>query len=156
MESELIKATEDKIQKILKEGITTSNLVHLYKLSKIRHLAKEDENMRDSAYGNYGRDNRYGREQYGEGSYGRRSRDSRGRYRGHERMDEMYEAYSRYSEGSNEYRESGNYGAKEDSMKNLEYMLECMVELVTMLMSEAETPDERSLIKKYTKKLSEM
>jgi hypothetical protein len=36
------------MKSILDEGITTTNLDILYRLSKIKHMAKEDENM----YGN--------------------------------------------------------------------------------------------------------
>ena len=35
MEEQLKEKTEESIKKILKEGITTNNLDHLYKLTKI-------------------------------------------------------------------------------------------------------------------------
>ena len=117
--------------------------------------------MRYRAYGNDG----YGRNSYGEGeSYGRRSRDSRGRYtargydskyRGHEIMDDMYGNYEAYAEGREQYGR-GNYGAKEDTMMSLEYMLESMVNFVEMLKEDASSQEEVNLIKKYTKKISEM
>ena len=70
MHEKLEKKTEESIQKILDEGITTNNLEHLYKLTKINHIAKEDESMN---YGNYGR--RPGYDSYGNygryGEYGR-------------------------------------------------------------------------------------
>ena len=50
MQEKLEKKTEESIKKILDEGITTNNLDHLYKLTKINHIAKEDGNMN---YGNY-------------------------------------------------------------------------------------------------------
>ena len=46
MNETLEKKTEESINKILKEGITTNNLDHLYKLTKINKMAKEgDKNM---------------------------------------------------------------------------------------------------------------
>ena len=49
MEDKVIQKTEDSINKIIDEGITTTNLDNLYKLSKIKHMAKEDKEMN---YGN--------------------------------------------------------------------------------------------------------
>ena len=139
---------------------------------------KEDESMRYRAYGrdaygeyerssyndgtmgNYSNYSNYGNE----GSYGRRSRDSRGRYtergrdakyRGHEMIDEVYEAYGEYSEGREQYGR-GNYSAKEDTMKSLDYMMQSVVQFIQMLQQDAETQEEAELIKKYTRKISEM
>ena len=86
-----------------------------------------DEKMNYDEYNEYGRDNygimgnRLGN--YGRDEYGARGRDSRGRYRGTSYMDRMYNEYGRYEEGREQYNR-GNYNAKEDSMKSLEYMLE--------------------------------
>ena len=63
MEEQLKEKTEESIKKILEEGITTNNLDHLYKLSKINKIAKEEGNM----YGNYGEYNGRGPSR---GSYG--------------------------------------------------------------------------------------
>ena len=41
-------------------------------------------------------------------------------------------------------------------MKSLEYMLESVVDFVGMLKKEATNQEEINLIKKYTKKISEM
>ena len=41
MHEKLEKKTEESINKILEEGITTNNLDHLYKLTKINHIAKD-------------------------------------------------------------------------------------------------------------------
>ena len=64
MHEKLEKKTEESINKILDEGITTNNLDHLYKLTDIYKDAKEVENMN---YGNYG--SRAGYDRYG--NYGR-------------------------------------------------------------------------------------
>ena len=42
MHQKLEEKTKESINKILDEGITTANLDHLYKLTKINHIAKED------------------------------------------------------------------------------------------------------------------
>ena len=147
VEHKIISKTEELITQILDKGIDTSNLDYLYKLSKIKHLAKEDENMN---YGNYGRGNygeygrgnysEYGRggyDNYGESSYGRRERDSRGRYRGHEHLDRIYDDYGRYMES----RE--RYGAGEESDKSFHYMVKALEDFIMVLHEEAETPQQK-------------
>ena len=105
----------------------------------------------------------YGRENYG--TYGRRMRDSRGRYmdsgrmgrryRGEDMMDEMHELYRNYSEGR-ENMNMGNYGAKEGTMKSLEYMLQSIVDFIEMLKKDANSQEEVELIQEYTRHISEM
>lgn len=155
------EAVEKSIDVVLENEINANNLEHLYKLVDIhKDVANEEywkmkeEKMRYSNYGNYGN---YGRNAYGEGSYGRRSRDSRGRYTTPEdKMDEMYMNYQAYSEGREAYGRSGNYSAKEDSIMCLENMLESMVDFVKMLKEQAGSQEEMELIHKSIKKLSEM
>ena len=142
MNEKLEKKTEESIKKILDEGITTNNLEHLYKLTKINHIAKEDENMN---YGNYGN---YGREQYGEyDGYGARRRDSRGRYmeggygrryRGHDHLDRMYDEYGRYSESRERYGAGSQEGEK-----SFMYMVKALEDFIMVLHEEAETEQQR-------------
>lgn len=158
------RVVEKPIETIVKDGVSSNNLDYLYKLVDIHKdianeeywKAKEDTFMRYGEYGEYGA---YGRNSYGRGSYGRRSRDSRGRYTGNspeDRMDEMYMNYQAYSEGREAYGRSGNYSAKEDSMKSLEFMLQSAVDLFKMLKEEASSQEEAEMIKKYAHKISEM
>lgn len=161
--TDTIKQETERIMKqIAENGLDGENIEILGKAVDIhKDLANEEywknkEEVMDMRYGNYGRDS------YREGSlreYGRRRRDSRGRYmesgrgqryRGHDMIDEMSEHYGNYSEGR------GNYGAKEETMMSLEYMLESMVDFVEMLQQEADSQEEVNLIRKYTKKISEM
>ena len=141
MEEQLKQKTEESIKKILDEGITTNNLDHLYKLSKINHIAKEEENMNYGEYGNYGRGGsygrgNYGREQYGEyGEYGARGR--RRRYRGDDYMDRMAGEYGRYQES----RE--RYGASEEKDKSFHYMVKALEDFIKLLGEEAETPQQK-------------
>ena len=169
--TEMIEKTNEqvveKINSILKDGVKQTNVDYLYKLVDIhKDLAneeywnkmKEEDGMRYKGYygdnynegGSYGRRRRDSRGRYMEGGYGRRAD-----YRGHDMMDEMQEHYGNYSEGREQYSR-GNYGAKEDTMKSLEYMLESMVDFVEMLHEDASSQEEVNLIKRYTKKISEM
>lgn len=156
MLEDIKKIVDKPLETIVKDGVSASNLDYLYKLIDIQKdianieywEAKEDKFMRYGEYGTYGRD-----------TYGRRRRDSRGRYMGHrpeDKIDEMYMNYQAYSEGREAYGRSGNYSAKEDSVMCLENMLESMVDFVKMLKEEAGSQEEMELIHKYVKKISEM
>ena len=155
MHEKLEKKTEESINKILDEGINTNNLDHLYKLTKINHIAKEEENMN---YGNYGEYNgrrpgydTYGRDNYGEygnygnygeygrGSYGRRGRDMR--YRGDDYMDRMSGEYGRYMESKQ------RYGASEETDKSFHYMVKALEDFIRVLHEEAETPQQKQMVK---------
>lgn len=138
MEDKLIDKTCELIDQILDEGINTNNLDPLYKLTKIKHIAKEDKDMN---YGNYYGDrySNYGRGDYrGYDDYGRRERDSRGRYRGHEHLDRMYDNYGRYM-GNRE-----RYGAGDtETDKSFHYMVEALEDFIMVLKEEAETPQQK-------------
>ena len=132
MHEKLAKKAEESIDKILKEGITTNNLEHLYKLTDIYKDAKEVENMN---YGNYGTRrpgyDSYGRDNYGEygnygENYGRRGRDMR--YRGDDYMDRM----------SNEYGE--------ESDKAFHFMAKALGEYLDFLHEEADTPQKKQML----------
>lgn len=152
---------EEKICQIIDDDISTNNIEMLDMLIDIhKDIANEDYwkgKEKEMRYSNYGRgyNEGYGRRGYGEGSYGRRERDSRGRYKGHDYIDEMYGEYGRYEEGRQDYNR-GNYGAKEDTLKSLEYMLESMVDFVEMLKSEAGSQEEMQLIREYTQRIAQM
>lgn len=155
---------EEKIKMILDEGIHSENLETLGELIDIHkdlcneeYWKKKEEVMDmnyNRGYGEYGN--------YGE--YGRRRRDSRGRYmrrgvdsryQGHEMIDEMHDGYQEYSEGREAYNR-GNYGAKNDTMKSLDYMLQSVTQFIEMLKQDASSQEEMELIKKYTREISEM
>lgn len=165
----LKEQVESQINSTIEEGINPENVDYIYRLMDIhKDIANEEywkkkEEMymyRNSGYGNYGRDE-YGRESYGRG----RERDSRGRfkeggsygrrYRGDEMLDEMYKGYQGYSEGREEYGR-GNYGAKEGTMKSLEYMLQSVTEFLEMIKNDANSQEEMQLIQEYTRQISEM
>lgn len=151
MNEKLEKKTEESINKILEEGLTTNNLDHLYKLAKINHLAKEDENMNNYGnYGNYGGRragyDAYGRDEYGRGSYGeygesygRRGRDMK--YRGDDSLDRMYGEYGRYQESRQ------RYGAGEETDKSFHYMVEALKDFIMVLHEEAENEQQRQQLR---------
>ena len=153
MHEKLEKKTEESINKILEEGITTNNLDHLYKLTKINHIAKEEENMnnygnygnygaRRAGYDSYGRDS-YGRDNYGEygrGSYGRRGYDMK--YRGDDSLDRMAGEYGRYMES----RERYGVGSQETD-KSFHYMVKALEDFVMVLKEEAETPQQKQMLR---------
>ncbi len=149
MHEKLEKKTEESINKILEEGITTNNLDHLYKLTKINHIAKEEENMnnygnygnyggRRAGYDSYGRDNygEYGRGGYGEGSYGRRGYDMK--YRGDDSLDRMAGEYGRYMES----RERYGAGSQETD-KSFMYMVKALEDFIMVLKEEADSPQQK-------------
>lgn len=167
----LKQETEKKIEEVMKQGLQPNNVDMLYSLVDIhKDIANEEywkekgEHMRYSRGGSYnergrGSYNERGRGSYNEGYGARgrgRERDSRGRYKGHEMIDDMYMEYGNYAEGREQYNRGGSYGAKEDVVKSLEYMMESVVCFVEMLMGDAESQEEMEIIKHYTKKISEM
>ena len=135
MEDKLIEKTEASIKKILDEGLTTNNLDHLYKLAKIKHMAKEDSNM----YGNYGNNyngRRAGYDTYG--NYGARGRDMR--YRGEDELDRMMGEYGRYQESRQ------RYGASEETDKSFHYMLKALEDFIRVLHEEADSPQQKQML----------
>ena len=144
MEEKVIEKVEEKIQHILDQDINTTNLDHLYKLSKIKHLAKEDKSMNYGNYGNYsgrgpsrGSYGEYGNYGYGD-SYGRRGYDMK--YRGEDELDRMYGEYGRYQESRN------RYGASEETDKSFHYMVKALEDFVKVLYEEAQTPQQKQML----------
>ena len=140
MEEKVIKKMEESINKIIEEGVTTNNLDNLYKLSKIKHMAKEDEKMNYGEYGarrpgfdSYGRYDNYGN--YDRGSYGARGRDMR--YRGDEHIDRMSGEYGRYMENRS------RYGAGEETDRSFHYMIKSLEDFIKVLYEEADTQQQK-------------
>lgn len=172
MLEKLKEETENVICDILDEGIKMDNIELLDKVVDIHkdvaneeywEAKKEDMDMRYSrgSYGevrggNYGRD--YSRES-SDGSYGRRRRDSRGRYmesgrsgnyRGHEMLEDMQYNYGEYSEG----RE--RYGADKETMESFKYMLKSFKDYYKHLKQEASSQQEVEMLEDVAREISEM
>ena len=96
---------------------------------------------------------RYMRDDYRD-DYGRRSRDSRGRYmgrgnyEGEDMIDEMREHYDNYMEGA---RYSGP-----EKEKAFDYMLKSAEDFFCYLMEEVENPEQMEKIRRTARKISEM
>lgn len=152
----LKEKVENGIKNIAENGIEREELDTLYKLVDIhKDLANEEywekkKEVMEMRYRGYDRED-----------YGRRMRDSRGRYmargrgRGNygneEPMEEMYEAYQEYSEGREQYGHDDK-----GTMKALEYMLEAGVDFFEKLKEDAGSEQELNMIKHYARKISEM
>lgn len=150
MHEKLEKKTEESINKILDEGITTANLEHLYKLIDIYKDAKEVESMNNYGnYGNYGARrpgyDSYGRDNYGEygnygENYGRRGYDMK--YRGDDSLDRMSGEYGRYMES----RERYGAGSQETD-KSFMYMVKALEDFIKVLEEEADTQQQKMQLK---------
>ena len=154
---------DEKISEILEEGINHENLealgdlVDIHKdVSNEEYWEKKEEVMEmnrrgyGSEYGNYGRRGVPGS---GRGRYSRRGMN--GRYQGENMLEDMHEMYRDYSDGREEYGR-GNYGAKNETMKSLECMLESVVDFMEMLKKDANSQEEVELIQRYAEEIGDM
>jgi len=154
MDERLLEKINEKIKEVLDQEINSNNLEFLYKLRKIKHYIKEDENMygnyggRRPGYDSYGRDSYGNYGNYGEGSYGRRGYDKK--YRGDDHLDRAYNEYGRYEES----RE--RYGANENTMKSLEYMLHSLEDFARYLKEDAQSPQEVEMIRQTAQRIAQM
>ena len=147
-EKKVIEKTTESIDKIINEGLTINNIDNLYKLSKIKHMAKEDEKMNNygeyngrnpghNSYGRYGEYGNYG--DYGRESYGRRGYDMK--YRGDDELDRMSGEYGRYQESRN------RYGASEETDKSFHYMVKSLEDFIKVLYEEADTQQQKQMLR---------
>lgn len=175
----LKKLVETELKSILNIGIQEDNVDNLGKLVDIHKdienecywkMKEEVIKMRYNDYDEhkYGDDRMYGPEDYENERYDRYGRrgvpgSGRRRYRssyGHgneseEMIERMREHFGNY-EYSKEELGRGNYGAKNDTMKNLDGMLSAMMKFMQSLEEDADSQEEVQLIKKYARKMSEM
>lgn len=162
MQKDVKCETERIINKIVDNGLEIENvdllgkLIDIHKdLSNEEYWKKKEEvyEMRYDDYNDYGRRGMPGT---GRGRYGRRGvpGTGRGRYRGETPMDEMHEHYDNYNEAYEEM-DRGNYGAEGEMVKSVEGIMKNVYEIVEEL-SDANTPEVTTIIKRYAKKISEM
>jgi hypothetical protein len=137
MEDKVLEKVEELIKQITEEGISMNNIEMLYKLSKIKHMAKEDKSMNYGNYGAYGNYGRGGYGNYGEG-YGRRGYDTK--YRGDEQLEKLSGDYGRYME-------SRSYGAGKESNEAYRYMTESLKDFTKYLFEIAETPQQQQMLR---------
>lgn len=152
MDEKLLEKVNEKIKEVVDQDINTNNLEYLYKLRKIKHYIKEDENMNygnygeyngrgpsRGSYGDYGRGG-YGADSYGEygrgGNYGRRGYDAK--YRGDDHLERLYGEYGRYEENR------GRYGAGDaETDKSFMYMVKALEDFIMVLKEEADSPQQK-------------
>lgn len=162
LNDKVINKVEEKINKIIETGIQSENVDYLYKLIDIHKDIKSEDywkTKKEVMKMRYRDD--YGME-YGTGSYGRRGvpgtgrgrYSARGRYRGEDMIEEMRDNYMNYSEASEEMNR-GNYGAESDMVESVETIMKNIYQIVEEL-SQADSPEVAQIIKRYSRKISEM
>ena len=150
----ICEQVEELIGKISEEGIQADNVELLGDLIDIHKDIANEKYWDVKKEGIKMRYNR-GYDEYNEGSYGRRGRDSRGRYTGRGMMHEGEEMIEEMREHYGNYMESGRYNGPEKD-KAFNYMLQSAEEFFMHLMDEAENPEQIQKIKKTARKISEM
>ena len=176
---ELKEKIEEKIKSMTENGIDDCNIDMLGKMVDIHKDIEQEEyhcekiklkkEANDMRYGNY--------DEYNEG-YGRRRRDSRGRYmegdynerggRGRGRgnyghympypevyMDRMMDGMEGYMEGREQYNR-GNYGAKGQTIESLEKMLEGTHAFVGDILQDPEQKEAHEVVRHYIKEFQEL
>lgn len=179
---EKLKEIVEKELKSIEEGTIDSENIDL--IGKLVDIHKDISNEEYWETKKEAMKMRYrGNDEYGE-SYGRRRRDSRGRYMEGESMgrsgrsgsrggnygnygnyghympfypyiDDMMDGMEGYMEGREEYGR-GNYGAKGQSVDSLEKMLEGIVAFVEEIQNDPEQKEEKEVVNHYIRKLKEM
>ena len=155
---------EKELEKNGAKSINVQNIDYLNKLVNIhKNLSELKEDKEESEMRYRG---------YSEGSYGRRMRDSRGRYMegdysegrgnyGHYMpypemyMERMMDGMEGYMEGREQYNR-GNYGGKGQSIESLEKMLDGIVAFVEDILQDPEQKEEKEVVRHYLKKFKEM
>jgi len=142
----------EEIKKYIEEQkqLDSIDIDYMYKVVDILKDLEEVKNM-NNGYGRYGNYGEYG--EYGRENYGRRGVDSK--YRASKYMDGMRGSYEAYEDARSEYN-NGNYGAKEDGLKELEYMMHAAMKFIKMVKEEATSPEEQEIVRKHIMKISEM
>lgn len=143
MEEKILKITGEYIEQVADNGLEDVDIDYLSQIVDIHKDMKEVECMNYGRYGNYGNYN----------EYGRRGVDAK--YRGENYMDSMRGSYRTYEEARNEFN-AGNYGAKEDGLRELEYTMHSAMKFIKMIKEEATSPEEQEIVRKYIMKISEM
>lgn len=136
MEEKLLEKICNYLDEVGNQDLYAIDIDTLFKIVDIYKDLKEVQNMNN--YGEYN-------------DYGRRGYDTK--YRGDSYMEGMRGSYRNYEEARNEYNR-GNYGAKEDGLKELEYMMHAAIKFIKMIKEEATSPEEQEIVRKHIAKLS--
>lgn len=149
---ELMEKVEKFIEKKSKQEFHTLDKDEMFKVVDIYKDLKEIKSMNE--YGNeYNRGYGYnGYNAYNE--YNRRGVDAK--YRASSYMDGMRGSYEAYEEDRNAYNAGGNYGAKEDGLKDLDAMLHYNYKLIKYIKETATSPEEQEIVRKHFSKAKEL
>lgn len=149
---ELMKKVEVFIEKKSKQDFHTLDKDEMFKVVDIYKDLKEIKSM--NGYGNeYNRGYGYnGYNAYNE--YNRRGVDAK--YRASSYMDGMRGSYEAYEDDRNEFNAGGNYGAKEDGLKDLDAMLHYNYKLIKYIKETATSPEEQEIVRKHFSKAKEL
>lgn len=162
-----------ELKEVSKDGIKTGNIEYISKLAETyKNLNKADKEeleamifdermegnwSRDKRYNDHymDRDDRYGAR--GRGSYARR--DSRGRYADGRYSDDgalipLENRYFDYMDMKRRYRDSGSN--KSEMHEGLEMFMKYLTNVVEDLYRDCDSEEERRIIEKYLRKLSEI
>ncbi len=155
MIEKILEKTSEYIEGAAENGLDSVDIDYLFKVVDIHKDMKEVECMNNyGRYGNYGANYAEGYSDYGRyDAYGRRGVDAK--YRGDSYMENMSGSYRAYEQSRNEFN-NGNYGAKEDGLKELEYMLHSLVKFAKTIKEEATSPEEQEIVRRHFMKISEM
>ena len=150
---EMIEKIKLYIEKKSKQDFHTVDKDELFKVVDIYKDLKEIENM--NGYGNeynrgYAAYNAYN----AYNDFGRRGVDSK--YRASSYMNGMRGSYEAYEDDRNEFNAGGNYGAKEDGLKDLDAMLHYNHKLLKYIKETATSPEEQEILKKHFSKIKEI
>lgn len=153
--TECLKTQVDKeLSEALSNGINTNNVGYIGALidinkdiSQEKYYDTKKEVLSMRMYGNY-------RDDYDDMSYGRRRRDSRGRYmgkhRGYDMMDQMGRYYGEYIDGVE------TYGHDSETDKSFDKMMDCLESFAYTIAEEADDPTKVDKIRKVARRISEM
>lgn len=159
---------KEKLDEISEKGLTTANLDMAYKLMDMYKDAKNIEYWEaKQEYYDYQMDGGHSEEGRGRDGYSTRGRkrDSRGRYSrdgGGYARDGGYsyrdgggtEAYNRYIDSKQSYRNSGGSGdCKKRLMDTLDEYMDEFTEQVEEMLRDSDCAEERETIKRYLGKL---
>ena len=150
---DLIKKIDAYIEKKGKQEFHTVDKDELFKVVDIYKDLKEVKNM--NGYGNEYNRGYNGFDAYkAYNEYNRRGVDAK--YRASSYMDGMRGSYEAYEDDRNEFNAGGNYGAKEDGLKDLDAMLHYNYKLIKYIKETATSPEEQEIVRKHFSKAKEL
>lgn len=146
---ELCEQIEKQLEVIKSQKVQQGNIDYLGKLIDVSKDLKNIEYWKEKIemyrgnYGNYGNFDNY-RES---GNYGARGYDSK--YRGEEKLGEVYNEYGRYMNAR-------SYGDANESDRSFHYMVKSLEDFARTIFEEAQTPEQKQMIKETARRIAEM